>query len=219
VSAAAYHIPVILLFNKVDTYDDTIQPAEVDPETGEELLTMTELDEVRYLMHLYKGIGYECIPISATTGKNIDLVKEKMLGKTSMFAGHSGAGKSTTANAIQPGLELKTKEISEQHKQGQHTTTFAEMFDLDFDARIIDTPGIKGFGVVDLEKEEVGGYFPEIYEHMQDCKFNNCLHLEEPKCAVKAAVESGIIAQSRYDSYVQIIEDEEGHYRTDKYAN
>lgn len=218
VSAAAYQIPVVLLFNKVDTYNDDQQEAVVDPETGEEYLEMTELDQVRVLMHLYKSIGYDCIAISAQTGKNIDQVKELMLGKISMFAGHSGAGKSTTANAIEPGLALKTKAISDQHKQGQHTTTFAQMFDLEFDARIIDTPGIKGFGVVDIEKEEIGGYFPEIFERQQDCKFHNCLHIEEPKCAIKAAVETGDIAISRYESYLQIVNGDQDNYRTDKYA-
>lgn len=218
VSAAAYQIPVVLLFNKVDTYNDDQQEAVVDPETGEEYLEMTELDQVRVLMHLYKSIGYDCIAISAQTGKNIDQVKKLMLGKISMFAGHSGAGKSTTANAIEPGLALKTKAISDQHKQGQHTTTFAQMFDLEFDARIIDTPGIKGFGVVDIEKEEIGGYFPEIFERQQDCKFHNCLHVEEPKCAIKAAVETGDIAISRYESYLRIVNGDEDNYRTDKYA-
>lgn len=218
VSAAAYDIPVVLLFNKIDTYNDEQQEVLIDPETGEEYLAMTELDQVRHLVHLYKSIGYKCIAISAHTGKNIDQVKELMLDKISMFAGHSGAGKSTTANAIQPGLELKTKEISDQHKQGQHTTTFAQMFDLDFNARIIDTPGIKGFGVVDIEKEVVDGYFPEFFERKHDCKFHNCLHVEEPKCAIKDAVESGDIAISRYESYLQIIRGEEDNYRTDKYA-
>ena len=217
VTAEAYHIPVVLAFNKVDTYNDDQGDVIIDPETGEELLTMTELDEVRYLMSLYKSIGYECIAISAETGKNIDLIKEKMKGKTSMFAGHSGAGKSTLANAVQPGLQLKTKQISEQHKQGQHTTTFAEMFDLDFGARLIDTPGVKGFGVVDMEKEEIGDYFPEIYELKQQCKFHNCMHVEEPKCAVKEAVENGNMVVSRYESYVQIIKGDEDNYRQDKH--
>ncbi len=218
VSASAYHIPVVLVFNKVDTYDDMQIEAVVDPETGEAMTTMTTLDHVRYLMSLYTTIGHDCIGISAHTGKNIDLVKQKMIGKTSMFAGHSGAGKSTLANAVQPGLDLKTKAISDQHKQGQHTTTFAEMFDLDFDARLIDTPGIKGFGVVDMEKEEVGNYFPEIYALKMQCKFHNCLHIEEPKCAVKQALKNGDLAQSRYDSYVQIVQGDDEQYRSDKYA-
>lgn len=217
VSANAYHIPVVLTFNKVDTYNDEQTAVQLDPETGEEMLAMTELDQVRYLMSLYTAIGYDCIAVSAQTGKNIDLVKEKMTGKTSMFAGHSGAGKSTLANAVQPGLELKTKQISEQHKQGQHTTTFAEMFDLDFGARLIDTPGIKGFGVVDMEKEEIGNYFPEIYNLKSACKFHNCLHIEEPKCAVKQAVEDGELFLSRYESYVQIVNGDDDNYRGDKY--
>ncbi|MDP5077863.1 MAG: ribosome small subunit-dependent GTPase A, partial [Nonlabens sp.] len=218
VTASAYHIPVVLTFNKVDTYDDTQTEAFIDPETGEEMTAMTVLDQVRYLMSLYKSIGYDCIAISAQTGKNIDVVKQKMQDKTSMFAGHSGAGKSTLANAVQPGLELKTKAISDQHKQGQHTTTFAEMFELDFGARLIDTPGIKGFGVVDMEKEEIGNYFPEIYERKTYCKFHNCLHIEEPKCAVKQAVEDGDMALSRYESYVKIVQGDDEQYRADKYA-
>lgn len=199
VTAEAYHVKAVLLFNKVDSYNED------------------ELVEVKYLAAIYRNAGYECIGISATTGKNVDKVKEMMLGKTSMFAGHSGTGKSTLINAIESGLNLKTSQISDQHKQGQHTTTFAEMFDLSFDARIIDTPGIKGFGVVEIEREELGDYFPEFFELKQDCKFHNCLHLEEPKCAVKDALEEGEIAWSRYKSYLQILEGEEDNYRTDIY--
>ena len=199
VTAEAYSINTVILFNKIDTYDE------------ETIL------EVKYLASIYRKIGYECIGISATTGKNIDKVKEMMLGKISMFAGHSGVGKSTLVNAIEPTLDLKTKEISNQHMQGQHTTTFAEMFDLSFDAQIIDTPGIKGFGVVDMEKEEVGDYFPEFFELKQDCKFNNCLHLKEPKCAVKDALENDEVSYSRYRSYLQILEGEDEHYRTDNW--
>jgi len=197
VTAEAYSVKTVLLFNKTDAY-------------GEEVL-----DEVRYLAHVYRKIGYECIGISAENGKNIEKVKALMTGKVSMFAGHSGVGKSTLINAIEPSLDLKTKEISEQHSQGQHTTTFAEMYDLSFDAKIIDTPGIKGFGVVDMEREEVGDYFPEFFAMKQNCKFNNCLHLEEPKCAVKQALENDDIAFSRYKSYLQILEGEDENYRTD----
>lgn len=201
VTAEAYSVKTILLFNKIDTYpEDT-------------------LDEVRYLAHVYREIGYECIGISAATGKNIDKVKAKMIGKVSMFAGHSGVGKSTLVNAIESDLDLKTKEISNQHMQGQHTTTFAEMFDLNFDAKIIDTPGIKGFGVVDMDKEEVGDYFPEFFKLKQDCKFNNCIHVDEPKCAVKDALDRDEIAYSRYRSYIQILEGEDEHYRTDNWDN
>jgi len=199
VSAEAYSIKTILLFNKIDTYDD------------ETLL------EVKYLASIYRKIGYECIGISAKTGKNIDKVKQLMIDKVSIFTGHSGVGKSTLINAIEPGLDLKTKEISEQHQQGQHTTTFAEMFDLSFGAKIIDTPGIKGFGVVDMEKEEVGDYFPEFFELKQHCKFNNCLHIHEPQCAVKEALDNDAIAFSRYRSYLQILEGEDEHYRTDNF--
>ncbi|MHA7863743.1 ribosome small subunit-dependent GTPase A [Flagellimonas marinaquae] len=191
VTAEAYDIPVVLLFNKMDTYTDK------------------ERAEVSYLVDLYTKIGYNCIQIEAKQAKNLENVKELMLGKTSMFAGHSGVGKSTLVNALEPGLQLKTAEISEQHMQGQHTTTFAEMYDLSFDARIIDTPGIKGFGIVDMEKEEIGDYFPEFFALKSECKFNNCLHLDEPKCAVKEALEHDEIAASRYRSYIQMITGEE----------
>ncbi|WP_339729305.1 ribosome small subunit-dependent GTPase A [Maribacter stanieri] len=197
ITAEAYEIPAILLFNKVDTY------------------TPEELDEIKFLAALYRKIGYTCIGISAATGKNVDKVKEMMVGKTSMFSGHSGVGKSTLVNTIEPNLDIKTKQISEQHLQGQHTTTFAEMFDLSFDARIIDTPGIKGFGIVDMEKEEIGNYFPEFFKLKQECKFNNCIHVDEPKCAVKDALETGDIAWSRYNSYLQMIKGEDEHYRVD----
>jgi len=200
-TAEAYNVKAVLLFNKVDTYNE------------EELL------DVKYMAALYREIGYECIGVSALEGRNIDKVKDMMLGKTSMFVGHSGVGKSTLVNTIEPGLDIKTKEISSQHSQGQHTTTFAEMFDLSFDARIIDTPGIKGFGIVDMEKEEITDYFPEFFALKQDCKFNNCLHIEEPHCAVKKALENADIAYSRYKSYIQMVEGDDEHYRIDDYKN
>lgn len=197
VTAEAYSIEAILVFNKIDTYE------------------IEERAEILYLKDIYEAIGYQCIEVSSTESTNVDKVKELMKGKVSMFSGHSGVGKTTLVNAIEPGLNLKTKEISDQHKQGQHTTTFAEMFDLSFGAKIIDTPGIKGFGVVDMDKEELGDYFPEFFALKQDCKFNNCIHVNEPRCAVKDALEEEEISWSRYKSYLQILEGEEEHYRTD----
>jgi len=199
VTTQAYGIKTILVFNKMDSYDEDN--------------TM----EVKYLASVYRKIGYECMEVSALTGLHIEHLKNTMKGKTSMFAGHSGVGKSTLVNAIEPSLDLKTKEISMQHMQGQHTTTFAEMFDLSFDARIIDTPGIKGFGVVDMDKEEIGDYFPEFFALKQDCKFNNCLHVEEPQCAVKEALDNDEISFSRYRSYLQILEGDDEHYRTEEW--
>ena len=199
VSARAYSIDVILVFNKIDSYE------------------IEERAEILYLKDIYEKIGYRCVEVSATQNKNVDRIKELMLGKTSMFVGHSGVGKTTLVNTIEPTLNLKTKEISDQHSQGKHTTTFAEMFDLSFDARIIDTPGIKGFGVVDIDKYELGDYFPEFFALKQDCKFNNCIHVKEPHCAVKDALEAEEVSWSRYRSYLQIVEGEEEseHYRTD----
>ncbi|GET45133.1 ribosome small subunit-dependent GTPase A [Capnocytophaga felis] len=195
VTAEAYHIPVIILFNKIDSYNEE------------------ELIEIKYLASIYRKIGYECLGISAISGKNIDKVIDLMKNKTCVISGHSGVGKTTLINAIAPNLNLKTKEISEQHQQGQHTTTFAEMFNLDFGARIIDTPGIKGFGIVEIENEELGDFFPEFFALKSECKFNNCLHIDEPDCAVKEALEKDEIAWSRYKSYLQILKGEDENYR------
>jgi len=199
VTAEAYGIETVLVFNKIDTLDETT------------------LDEQLYLQHLYQEIGYQCLRVSSTEMKGIVALKELMIGKVSMFSGHSGVGKSTLVNALEPNLQLKTKVISEQSMQGQHTTTFAEMYDLSFDARIIDTPGIKGFGIVDMEKEEISGYFPEFFKLKDNCKFNNCLHKDEPHCAIKKALENDQISWSRYKSYLKILEGDEEHYRTDIY--
>ncbi|MCP4883236.1 MAG: ribosome small subunit-dependent GTPase A [Flavobacteriales bacterium] len=200
-TAEAYHIKAVLLFNKVDLYDEALNQKK------------------NKLIEIYEKIGYSCIEISATKNINIEKVSELMLGKTSMFSGHSGVGKSTLINAIDPSLDLKTAEVSVQHKQGQHTTTFAEMFALptEPESYIIDTPGIKGFGIVDFEPNEIGDYFPEIFALKQDCKFNNCLHVNEPKCAVKIALEEEKIAPSRYRSYLQILAGDEENYRTNTY--
>jgi len=201
VTAEAYGIEAVLVFNKIDTFDEAT------------------LDEQLYLQYIYSNIGYKCLRVSSTEGKGIEELKEMMKGKVSMFSGHSGVGKSTLVNALEPTLNLKTKKISEQHQQGQHTTTFAEMFDLSFGAQIIDTPGIRGFGIVDMEKQEIGNYFPEFFALKDQCKFNNCLHKEEPHCAVKEALEKDEIAWSRYKSYIQILEGDDEHYRSDIYGD
>jgi ribosome biogenesis GTPase len=199
VTAEAYGIETVLVFNKIDTFDEVT------------------LDEQLYMQHIYQEIGYHCMRVSSTEMKGIEELKELMIGKVSMFSGHSGVGKSTLVNAMEPNLQLKTKVISEQSMQGQHTTTFAEMYDLSFDARIIDTPGIKGFGIVDMEKEEISGFFPEFFKLKDQCKFNNCLHKDEPHCAIKKALEDDEISWSRYKSYLKILEGDEEHYRTDIY--
>ena len=197
VTAQAYSIKVILVFNKIDRYKEE------------------EKSEILYLKDIYEAIGYTCIEVSAIKNINLDIIKDLMKGKTSLFSGHSGVGKTTLLNSLEPGLNLKTKEISYQHQQGQHTTTFAEMFDLSFDAKIIDTPGIKGFGVVAIEKEELGDYFTEFFALKKHCKFHNCIHVNEPQCAVKEALEEEKVSWSRYKSYLQILEGEEESYRTD----
>lgn len=198
-SAEAYKIPLILLFNKVDVLEDKA------------LILKEKLQDI------YQKIGYQTLDVSAKKEINIEKVKILMKDKVSLFAGHSGVGKSTLANKLDTNLQLKTQEISAQHKQGQHTTTFAEMFSLPFGGFLIDTPGIKGFGVVDFNKEEVGDYFKEFFVLKKHCKFNNCIHINEPKCAVKKSLENGEIAPSRYKNYVQILEGNQEHYRTDNY--
>ena len=199
-TAEAYSIPAIIVFSKIDLYN-------------KEMLAQKEK-----LEKVYRDIGYECIDVSANENININKLKNIMKGKVNMFSGHSGVGKSTLINTIDPQLDLKTSEISSQHKQGQHTTTFAEMFSLPFGGYIIDTPGIKGFGVVDFHKEEIGDFFPEIFALKHNCKFNNCMHINEPGCAINQAVENNKIAESRYMSYLQLLEDEQENYRMDNYV-
>jgi len=201
-SAEAYRIPVVLLFNKMDLNNEKI--------------TLQKNN----LLKIYRDIGYSCVEISATEKTNIDIVEKLMLGKTSLFSGHSGVGKSTLVNTLDPNLNLKTTQVSTQHKQGQHTTTFAEMYVLPTqpESYIVDTPGIKGFGVVDFNPQEIDSYFKEFFILKNQCKFNNCLHLNEPKCAIKNAVENGGIAKSRYKSYLQLLEGDEKHYRTNNYS-
>jgi ribosome biogenesis GTPase len=199
VTAEAYGIEAIIVFNKIDTFDEAV------------------LDEQLYMQYIYESIGYQCLRISAKDHKGLDKLTEVMKDKVSMFSGHSGVGKSTLVNAIEPSLNLKTKQISQSHSQGQHTTTFAEMFDLSIGAKIIDTPGIRGFGVVDMEKEEISDYFPEFFKLKDKCKFNNCIHKDEPKCAIKDALEKEEISWSRYNSYLKLLEGDEEHYRGDIY--
>lgn len=195
----AYDIKVIILFNKSDTYHSDA------------------VFELKFLKQVYEKIGYECYEISAKQGSHTELLRNLMKDKITLLAGHSGVGKSTLVNSLDAALSLKTKNISEQHQQGQHTTTFAEMYDLDFGARIIDSPGIKGFGIFDMEKEEIGHFFPEFFALKSQCRFHNCLHLEEPGCAVKEALEKEEIAWSRYQNYVQML-DGDSNYREDIYA-
>lgn len=201
VTAQAYGIEAVLIFNKIDTYNDA------------------SLDEQLFLQYIYEKIGYKCLRISALQNKGIESLMQLMQGKVCMFSGHSGVGKSTLINALEPNLNLKTSEISDSHQQGQHTTTFAEMFDLHFDAKIIDTPGIRGFGIVDMQPDEVSDYFPEFFALKNQCKFNNCLHKEEPHCAIKNALENDELAWSRYKSYLQIIDGDDQIYRSDIYKD
>lgn len=196
-SAEAYRVPVNLVFNKVDLYSE---------------------DELRYLdglVNLYTHIGYPCYRISAANGEGVDALKEDLQGKITLFSGHSGVGKSTLINYLLPNQQLKTGEISSVHNKGMHTTTFSEMYPLGENGYIIDTPGIKGFGTFDMKDEEVGHYFKEIFEFSARCKYGNCTHRHEPGCAVREAVENHYISQSRYNSYLNILEDkEEGKYRS-----
>ena len=200
VSAAAFGIETVLLFNKMDQY------------------TEEELEIVNDLKELYTAVGYQSVLCSTKSGQGMSELRNLMQDNTSIFSGHSGVGKSTLINTVAPELRLKIGEISEQHGQGQHTTTFAEMFDLSFGGRIIDSPGIRGFGIADIDKEEIARYFKEFFKASENCKFNNCQHLSEPGCAVKSELEDGTIAESRYQSYLSMVLEEEGPYRQDLFA-
>lgn len=200
VSAAAFGIETVLLFNKMDQY------------------TEEELERVNEFKGLYSSIGYQSVLCSTKSDQGMSELRNLMKDNTSIFSGHSGVGKSTLINTVAPELLLKIGEISEQHGQGQHTTTFAEMFDLSFGGRIIDSPGIRGFGIADINKEEIARYFKEFFKASENCKFNNCQHLSEPGCAVKSELEEGTIAESRYQSYLSMVLEEEGPYRQDLFA-
>ncbi|MCF0178833.1 MAG: ribosome small subunit-dependent GTPase A [Bacteroidales bacterium] len=195
-TAEAYRVPATLVINKKDLYN---------------------ADEMRYaedLAYLYRYIGYDVHMLSVETGEGMKEIRELLRGKTTLLSGHSGVGKSSFINAILPNRNIKTAELSDVHDQGIHTTTFSEMYELPEGGYIIDTPGIKGFGTIEFSKEETSHYFREIFKISKDCRFGNCTHTHEPGCAVQAALESHLISQSRYESYLSILEDEtEGKYR------
>ena len=189
-SAEAYRVPVILLFNKTDLYDD---------------------DECRYLemlVTLYETVGYECRQISAATGEGVDALRPLLSDRVTLLSGNSGVGKSTLINSLVPGVNLRTADISDAHDTGQHTTTFSEMISIG-SGWLIDTPGIKGFGSFDMEPEELTSYFREIFRFSKDCRFSNCTHTHEPGCAVLQALEDHYIAQSRYQSYLSMLGDKD----------
>lgn len=194
-SAEAYRIPVILLFNKTDRYDSKHK---------------TQMEE---LMAVYSKIGYSTHSLSAKKQDDIEEIKDLFKDKITLIAGHSGVGKSTLINRIEPGLNLKTRDISSAHQTGKHTTTFAEMHPFSFGGFVIDTPGIRGFGLIMIEKEELYHFFREIFAKSANCQFHNCLHLQEPGCAVREAVENGEIAFSRYTSYTSILLNKDEKYR------
>ena len=200
-SAEAYRVPVILVFNKTDLLDD---------------------DQRRYqqmMVQLYETIGYQCLQVSAATGEGFDQLTPLLEGKITLLSGNSGVGKSTLINRLVPGANLRTADLSDAHNMGMHTTTFSEMIPLTshlspLTSYLIDTPGIKGFGSFDMEPEEISGYFKEIFRFSKDCRFNNCTHTHEPGCAVLQALEDHYIAQSRYQSYLSMLQDkDEGKYR------
>jgi ribosome biogenesis GTPase / thiamine phosphate phosphatase len=194
-AAESYSIPVVIIFNKTDIYKEE------------------EFDDVASVMATYAHIGYQIIDTSVLRGRNLDKVKEVLAGKKTVLAGHSGVGKSSIINAIAPGFNLKTAIISEAHSSGKHTTTFARMIKLPFGGYIIDTPGIRGFGLIHLKREEIYHYFREIFEMSHKCKYHNCTHINEPDCAVKDAVDEGEIAWTRYKSYLNIVLDDDDKHR------
>lgn len=189
----AYHISASVVINKADLYRDNEK----------------DLDLLAAYVDVYQTAGYPVLLVSAADGMNLDLLKEDMKGKICLFTGHSGSGKSSLVNRLCPGLNLKTDDISEAHNKGRHTTTFAELHEIFEDTYIIDTPGVKEFGVIDMEKTEIRHYFREFQEYASHCKFNNCMHVNEPSCAVRTAVEEGKISEERYSSYLGLLQSEE----------
>ncbi|NND94432.1 MAG: ribosome small subunit-dependent GTPase A [Flavobacteriales bacterium] len=199
ITAEAYHIPSLIVFNKID------------------LLSSEELESLENLISVYEQIGYTCLKMNALSVDQQE-IEDLFKGKVTLLSGHSGVGKSTLVNILQPGLELRTAEVSVAYNKGKHTTTFAEMHPLDIGGFIVDTPGIKGFGMVATDKEDLSHYFLEMRKLLPECKFNNCQHINEPSCAVKNALEEGRIAESRYRSYLNMHNEDEGPYRTDIYG-
>ena len=194
-SVEAYRIPVLLVFNKIDAYSE------------DDLMLLGALTRI------YMQVGYECFHVSSLTGEGMEDVVAALKDKVTVFSGLSGVGKSSLINRVEPGLSLKIAEISDSHDTGKHTTTFAEMFPLSFGGSIIDTPGIRAFGLIHMEKTEISHYFPEIFKRAEDCRFYNCTHIHEPGCAVIQAVEDGEISESRYFSYVSMFEEGDEKYR------
>jgi ribosome biogenesis GTPase len=196
VAAEAYHIPVAVVINKVDLLDD------VEREMAEDFV------------QVYADIGYSTLLTSAETGEGMEEFLAMLKDRTVLLSGHSGVGKSKMVNAIDPSLDVKVGDISTYHQAGRHTTTFAEMHPLSAGGYIVDTPGIRGFGLVHFEKEELAGYFPEMRKLLPQCRFYNCMHVNEPGCAVKEALETGEVARTRYNSYLNMLEESEEAYRT-----